>query len=87
MLAQSLAALRDRVLARRSRTGAKVVVPMPGEQITLTVDAHMPEIHLTMTSPRGERLRLALPYEVARMLADRLPVRVAEIGAAVTTRR
>jgi hypothetical protein len=87
-LAQSLPALRDRVLARHSPIGDSVsaVAMTPVTQIALNTDVHKTEIHLTMYDRHGARLGFALGSEVARPLAERLPVRLAEIATASKNR-
>ena len=83
-LAQSLPSLRDRVLARHSPKGDSVsaVAMTPVTRIVLNTDVHKTEIHLTMADRHGARLGFALDADVAQLLAERLPVRVAEIVAA-----
>jgi hypothetical protein len=80
-LAQSLPALRDRVLARYSPKGGSVsaVAMTPVTRIVLNTDAHNTEIHLTLVDRHGARLRFALDADIAGLLAERLPVLVAEI--------
>jgi imidazole glycerol phosphate synthase subunit HisF len=85
-LAQSAQKLRDHILARRSRSGAIAHAMTPVAQIELGVDLHATEILLTMIDRNGARLGFSLPHEVARPLADRLPIRVGEIEAAAKTR-
>jgi hypothetical protein len=87
-LAQSIPSLRDRVLARRSPAGGSVsaVVMTDVAQIALNTDLHRSEVHLTMIDRHGAQAGYALPPKVARLLADRLPLRVAEIEAAAKTR-
>jgi hypothetical protein len=86
LLAQSLPALRDRILSQRSRPEAGVIVTTPVALVELANDPHQTEIWLTMIDGRGARIAFSLSLEVARALAERLPVRIARIEAAATAR-
>lgn len=85
-LAQSLPPLRDRILARQSRPGAEAIAMTPVAQIALNVDFHKSEVHLLMIDRHGARTGFALPPEIARELAERLPVRLDEIDVAMKVR-
>jgi hypothetical protein len=87
-LAQSLPALRDLALARRSPRGdfVSAVVMTPVTRIGLNTDIHKTEIQLLMFDRHGARVGFALAPDVARPLAERLPVRLAEIDAASKNR-
>jgi hypothetical protein len=87
-LSQALPALRDRILAGQSLAGGAISAAAMTEvaQIELNHDVHHSEIHLTMIDRHGARMGFALPPEVARPLADRLPRRVDLIEGAARTR-
>jgi hypothetical protein len=87
MLAQSARLIVDQLLAQRSRPGADPVLLMPVVQVGLNTDLHKSAIHLTMIDHRGNEIGFLLPPEVARPLAERLPVRLAEIEKAKPTKQ
>jgi imidazole glycerol phosphate synthase subunit HisF len=78
-LAQSALRLRDHILAKRSRSGVVAEAMTPVSQIEMQVDLHGSEIFLTMIDRHGARVGFSLPPAVAQPLAERLPVRLAEI--------
>lgn len=80
-LAQSAQRLRDQLLPKLSRPGADAISVTPVVQIGLNTDLHKTAIHLTMIDPNGAQMIFLVPPHVAKLLADRLPVRIAEIEA------
>jgi hypothetical protein len=84
-LAQSAQRIRDAILARQSSSEATAVALTPVVQVALNTDLHRSEIHLMMIAPSGAQIGFLLPLEVAKPLAERLPVRIAEIEAARPT--
>jgi len=85
-LAQSAQRLKDHILAQQSRSGVSMGVHMPVAQVSLNTDIHVHEILLGLIDGNGAEQRFALPLEVAKPLAERLPVRIAEIEAVIPTR-
>lgn len=86
-LAQSAQRLRDRLLPKLSRPGADAISVTPVVQVGLNTDLHKTAIHLTMIDQNGAQMTFSLPPQVARPLADRLPVRIAEIEAEKPTKQ
>lgn len=82
-LGHNAQSLSGRILAQQSRPGMNAVVMTPVAQVELNTDLHKSAIHLTMFDQYGTGIGFSLVPEVARPLADRLPVRVAEIEAAL----
>lgn len=85
MLAQSAQRLKIRLLVKQSRPGVDAVVLTPVARIGLNTDVHKTMIHLTMIDQQGEEMGFLLPMEVARPLAEGLPVRLAEIDCTTKT--
>jgi hypothetical protein len=86
-LAQSAQLMMDRIVARRSRPGADARPMTPIVQIVLNTDLHKTAIHLLMIASNGMKVGFELPPEVARPLAERLPVRLAEIEQSRPTKQ
>ncbi len=86
-LAQSARLLRDQLLARRTR-GAKATArpAAPVSEVVLNVDLHKTVLYLLMIDPKGVEAGFALPLNVAKQLAEKLPGRVAEIETAEANR-
>jgi hypothetical protein len=86
-LAQSARRLRDHILARRSPRGDTVSpeVVTPVTRVRLAIDALATHVLLWMIDPADVEICFALPLNVARALADRLPERVAQVEAAART--
>ena len=89
VLAQSAQRLKDQILARHTPKGAGVspLISVPVARIRLNTDLHLSEILLGMIDGAGAEMTFALPPEVARALAERLPVRLAEIEKAKPTKQ
>lgn len=85
-LAQSSRNLQAAILAKLSPTGLSGAVHMPVARVSLTTDVHVHEILLGMFDSDGSEQRFSLPLEVAKPLAELLPVKVVEIEAAIPTR-
>ena len=81
ILSQSAPVFRERILARYkpSAGGTDVVLATPVVQIGLNEDSLGEEILLTLVAPNSARLTYALPMHIAEHLAERLPIRVADL--------
>jgi hypothetical protein len=81
ILSQSAPAFRERILSKHklSVPGMDVVLATPVVQIGLNEDSLGQDILLTLIAPTGGRLTYALPVHIAEHLAERLPVRVADL--------
>lgn len=88
-LAQSAQSLRDHILARRSREGAahSPVAVTPVVQVGLDDGSLGETIHLTLIAPSGSRASFELPLEIAGLLAQRLPERLARLKAMSQTKQ
>jgi hypothetical protein len=81
MLAQSAQRWTQHILEQRSKpeAGLSALASTPVAQIRLNTDVHGSEILLSLIDGNGAEVTFALAPEVARPLAERLPIRLAEI--------
>jgi len=81
-LAQSAQRLTQHIVEQRSRpeAGFSFSVATPVARIRLNTDLHKSEILLGMIDGHGAEVTFALSPEVASPLAERLPIRLAEIA-------
>jgi hypothetical protein len=88
-LAQSAQRLRDHILAQRNPRGDSVsaTVVTPVARIRLGPDALGESILLAMIDGSGAEMTFSLVPEVARPLAERLPVHLARIEAVKPTKQ
>jgi hypothetical protein len=86
-IVQSSPLWRDRILSKLSRTGVEARSTTIVAQVELNTDIFREAIHLRMIGENGASMGFELPLEVARPLADRLPIRVAEIEAEKPTKQ
>ncbi len=86
-LARSAQRLEAHILEGQSRPEAGITVSnvTPVARVRLGVDLHKAEILLGMIDGNGAEASFCLAPEVAQPLADRLPVRLAEIADAKKT--
>jgi hypothetical protein len=81
-LAQTIPALRDRVLSRFSRAGSvEPVVVTPVAEVGLNTDVLGENLILTLGVPSGAEIRYSLPLPQADFLVDRIPAHVARARA------
>ena len=86
-LAQSAQRLSDHVAAKHSRGEEARAVPMSlTAQVELNNDLHQTEVHLRLIAASGASVWFALPLDVAKLLAEKLPLRVAELEQAKASR-
>lgn len=85
-LAQSSLQMKVRILGEKSRPGVSAVVVTHIARVGLNTDLEKTEIHMTLYQNDETGLVFSLPLEVAKPLSERLPVRVAEIEAAIPSR-
>jgi hypothetical protein len=88
-LAQSAQSLRDHILAKHSREGAEhsPVAVTPVAQVGLDDGSLGETIHLTMIGPSGSRAIFELPLQIADLLMQRLPPRLARLRTAKPTKQ
>src|SRR5437763_204298 len=88
-LAQSAQRLTDQIVARHNRpeAGVSFSVATPIARVRLNVDLHASEILLGMIDGQGAETTFCLGLDVAKPLAERLPVRIAEIEQPEQTRQ
>lgn len=87
-LSQSALQLTDHILRSMAPQG-KSAVPRLTADVRATIlntDLHKSQIVLTMELSDGLQVSFALPFSVAKPLAERLPARVAEIEIAQSAR-
>jgi hypothetical protein len=88
-LAQAAQRVMAELLARRSPKGgtASLVLVTPVAQVRLNTDLHQSEIHLGLIDGKGAEAVFVLAPDVARLLAERLPMRLEQIEQARPTRQ
>ncbi len=83
-LAQSAPLFRERVLSRLYPPGggASPVFATVAEQVRVAPDALGEAILLTLIAPNGAGVTFEIPAPLAQELAERIPVRLAEMAGA-----
>jgi hypothetical protein len=82
-LAQSSLRLRANILAKYSRGETDAVATSFVSRVGLGTDVHKSQVFLTLYDTQDVPTVFAVPLEVAKPLSERLPVKVAEIEAAI----
>lgn len=88
-LAQSVPALQQQVLSRHNPKGDShsAVAATLVAQVALHDESLGESILLTMIAPGGSRATFALPAQIADLLVQRLPIFLARLSAAKTTKQ
>lgn len=87
-LAHSALRLSDHILQHMASIGGSVSPRLTGRVVstTLNTDIHKTGIVLVMELDDGLEIGFELPFDVAKPLAERLPVRFSELEAAKSSR-